>query len=90
MTFSSFNVPYQVDEQYSKRIAYFSMEFAVSQPLKIYSGGLGFLSGSHMLSAYELRQNVAGIGILWKYGSYDHARNQDQTLQVRWHDKLNT
>ena len=42
MNFSSFNVPYAVDEQYSKRVAYFSMEFAVSQPLKIYSGGLGF------------------------------------------------
>ena len=52
MNFSSFNVPYEVDGQYNKRVAYFSMEFAVHQPLKIYSGGLGFLSGSHMRSAY--------------------------------------
>ena len=88
MNFSSFNVPYAVDEQYSKRIAYFSMEFAVHQPLKIYSGGLGFLSGSHMRSAYELRQNLVGIGILWKYGYYDQARNQDQTLQVQWNEKI--
>ena len=88
MNFSSFNVPYQVDEQYNKRIAYFSMEFAISQPLKIYSGGLGFLSGSHMRSAYELRQNLVGIGILWKYGYYDQARNQDQTLQVQWNEKI--
>ena len=88
MSFSSFNVPYPVDEQFGKRIAYFSMEFAVHQPLKIYSGGLGFLSGSHMRSAYELRQNLVGIGILWKYGYYDQARNQDQTLQVQWNEKI--
>ncbi len=88
MSFSSFNVPYAVDEQFKKRIAYFSMEFAVHQPLKIYSGGLGFLSGSHMRSAYELRQNMVGIGILWKYGYYDQARNQDQTLQVQWNEKI--
>ena len=88
MSFAPFNVPYPVDEQFGKRIAYFSMEFAVHQPLKIYSGGLGFLSGSHIRSAYELRQNLVGIGILWKYGYYDQARNQDQTLQVQWNEKI--
>ncbi len=88
MSFTNFNVPYAVNESYSKRVAYFSMEFAVHQPLKIYSGGLGFLSGSHMRSAYELRQNLIGIGILWKYGYYDQARNQDQTLQVQWNEKI--
>ena len=88
MSFTNFNVPYSADERYSKRVAYFSMEFAVHQPLKIYSGGLGFLSGSHMRSAYELRQNLIGIGILWKYGYYDQARNQDQTLQVQWNEKI--
>jgi len=60
----------------------------VHQPLKIYSGGLGFLSGSHLRSAYELRQNLIGVGILWKYGYYDQARNQDQTLQVQWNEKI--
>ena len=88
MSFSPFKVPYPIDDQFGKRIAYFSMEFAVHQPLKIYSGGLGFLSGSHMRSAYELRQNLVGIGILWKYGYYDQARNQDQTLQVQWNEKI--
>jgi starch phosphorylase len=63
------------------------MEFAVHQPLKIYSGGLGFLAGSHLRSAYELRQNMINIGILWKYGYYDQARNQDQTLAVSWMEK---
>ena len=88
MDFTSFKTPYPVDERYAKRVAYFSMEFAIHQPLKIYSGGLGFLSGSHLRSAYELRQNLVGIGILWKYGYYDQTRHQDQTLQVTWMEKI--
>jgi len=88
MNFRNFQVPFAIDERYKKKVAYFSMEFAVHQPLKIYSGGLGFLAGSHMRSAYELRQNLIGIGILWKYGYYDQARNQDQTLQVGWMEKI--
>lgn len=87
MDFSNFKVPYQPDAAYSKRVAYFSMEFAIEQPLKIYSGGLGFLACSHMRSAYELKQNLIGIGILWKYGYYDQTRNQDQTLKPHWTEK---
>jgi starch phosphorylase len=87
MNFTNFSVPYPIEQRYSKKVAYFSMEFAVHQPLKIYSGGLGFLAGSHLRSAYELRQNMIGIGILWKYGYYDQQRNQDQTLCVTWSEK---
>ena len=89
MSFENFVVPYdEIDPAYSKKVAYFSMEFATHQPLKIYSGGLGFLAGSHLRSAYELKQNFIGIGILWKYGYYDQERNQDQTLDVAWNEKL--
>jgi starch phosphorylase len=88
MDFRNYKVPYPVDGAYKKTVAYFSMEFAIHQPLKIYSGGLGYLSGSHLRSAYELRQNLVGIGILWKYGYYDQARNQDQSLQVQWNEKI--
>lgn len=87
MSFIPFNVPYPVDQQFKKKVAYFSMEFATHQPLKIYSGGLGFLAGSHLRSAYELRQNMIAVGILWKYGYYDQERNQDQTLEVTWNEK---
>lgn len=79
--------PYQFNPEYAKSVAYFSMEFAVDQPLKSYSGGLGFLAGSHLRSAYELKQNMIGIGILWKKGYYDQERNQDQTLKVNFRDK---
>ena len=74
--------PYKFTKKYSKPVAYFSMEFAIDQALKIYSGGLGFLAGSHMRSAYELKQNVIGIGILWKQGYYDQERNQDGTMKA--------
>jgi len=85
--FRNYKVPYELASEYSKSVAYFSMEFAIHQPLKIYSGGLGFLSGSHLRSAYELKQNLIGIGILWKYGYYDQGRNQDQTLKPEWYEK---
>ena len=79
--------PYQFDPRFSKPVAYFSMEFAIDQALKIYSGGLGFLAGSHMRSAFELKQNFIGIGILWKYGYYDQERNRDGTMKVSFIEK---
>lgn len=66
---------YTPDSKYTNLVAYFSMEFAIDQSLKIYSGGLGFLAGSHFRSAYQLKQNLLGIGMLWKYGYYDQSRD---------------
>lgn len=79
--------PYKFNKKYAKPVAYFSMEFAIDQPLKIYSGGLGFLAGSHMRSAYELKQNLIGIGILWKKGYYDQERNEDQSMRAAFRNK---
>jgi len=72
---------YEPDPKYKKAVAYFSMEFAIDQALKIYSGGLGFLAGSHMRSAYELKQNLIGIGMLWKYGYYDQSREVNASMK---------
>jgi starch phosphorylase len=79
---------YDINKKYQTSVAYFSMEFAIDQALKVYSGGLGFLAGSHMRSAYDLKQNVVGIGILWSFGYYDQARNEDRTLQPRYTRKF--
>lgn len=79
--------PYSFNKKFTKPVAYFSMEFAIDQSLKIYSGGLGFLAGSHMRSAFELQQNFIGIGILWKYGYYDQERNMDGTMKVSFIEK---
>jgi starch phosphorylase len=82
MTISS-----QINPVYTTSVAYFSMEFAIHQPLKTYSGGLGFLSGSHMRSAGTMGQNLVGIGMLWKYGYYDQDRNEDLTMRVDYTTK---
>ncbi len=84
----SFTHPYSINPDFQKRVAYFCMEFAIHQPLKTYAGGLGFLAGSYMRSAYELQQNMVGIGILWKYGYYDQVRKQDQTMDVLFEEKI--
>jgi starch phosphorylase len=73
--------------KYKTPVAYFSMEFALDQALKSYSGGLGFLAGSHMRSAYELKQNLVGIGILWTYGYYDQVRDADQSMKAAFIEK---
>jgi len=85
--YNKWNHHYKPAKEYNKKVAYFSMEFAIHQALKTYSGGLGFLAGSHMRSAFELKQNMIGIGMLWKYGYYDQGRNEDQTLRTNFIEK---
>jgi starch phosphorylase len=72
---------YSFSKEFDKAVAYFSMEFAIDQSLKIYSGGLGFLAGSHMRSAYELKQHIFGVGMLWKYGYYDQVRDGNALMK---------
>ncbi len=85
--YSTWYHPYKPAAAYNKRVAYFSMEFGIDQAFNNYSGGLGFLAGSHMRSGFELKQNMIGIGMLWKYGYYDQARNDDQTLRADFNEK---
>ncbi|OUJ76152.1 alpha-glucan family phosphorylase [Hymenobacter crusticola] len=79
--------PYAPAPEFNTQAAYFSMEFALDQALKTYSGGLGFLAGSHMRSVYELKQNLIGISILWSFGYYDQGRNEDQTMRADFRQK---
>ncbi len=83
-----FTNPITPDKKYNKSVAYFSMEFALDQALKTYSGGLGFLAGSHMKSVYALKQNLIGVGMLWKYGYYDQGRKLDSSMQPEFHEKI--
>ena len=81
-------VRYEIDSQYQTKVAYFSMEFGIHQAFKIYSGGLGFLAGSHMRSAFDLEQNLVGVGLLWSFGYYDQDRNEDRSLAVEFPRKF--
>ena len=75
---------YEISPEFPESAVYFSSEFAIDQSFKIYSGGLGFLAGSHMRSAADLKQNLAGIGILWTYGYYHQSRAADGDLAVQF------
>ena len=85
---SAFRHPYSFAPAFQKSVVYFSMEFAIDQALKTYSGGLGFLAGSHMRSAFDERQNLIGVGILWKYGYYDQIRQSDNSMDVQFREKM--
>ncbi|WNJ17502.1 alpha-glucan family phosphorylase [Pontibacter sp. G13] len=82
--------PYEPAPEYSKRVAYFCMEFGIDPALKIYSGGLGYLAGSHMRSGYELKQNMIGIGMLWKYGYYDQIRDPNSSMRPLFRERFYT
>lgn len=86
--FKEWSHPYTPADKYSKRVAYMSMEFGISQSLKIYSGGLGYLAGSHMRSAFQLKQNLIGIGMLWKFGYYDQVRNEKGMMRTLFRRKF--
>ncbi|QAR31422.1 alpha-glucan family phosphorylase [Ornithobacterium rhinotracheale] len=84
----AFRAPYEFDPKFKKSAVYFCMEYGIDQALKIYSGGLGFLAGSHMRSAYDTKQNLIGIGILWKYGYYDQFKKEDRKMGVLFQEKI--
>lgn len=71
----------------NKSVAYFSMEYAIDQSLKIYSGGLGFLAGTHLRSAHSLQKNLIGIGILWRNGYYDQDRDENNLMTCNFRPK---
>jgi starch phosphorylase len=51
-------------------VAYFSMEFGISEELPIYSGGLGVLAGDHLKAAAELGLPLVGVGLLYRGGYF--------------------
>jgi starch phosphorylase len=51
-------------------VAYFSMEYGLSNVLKIYSGGLGVLAGDYLKEASDSRLDLVGVGFLYRYGYF--------------------
>ena len=52
------------------RVAYFSMEFGLSEALPIYSGGLGNVAGDQLKAASDLGVPVVGVGLLYQQGYF--------------------
>jgi starch phosphorylase len=64
-------------------VAYFSMEFMLSEGLPIYSGGLGNVAGDQLKTASNLSVPVTGIGLLYQQGYFRQeidAAGQQQAL----------
>ena len=57
-------------------VAYFSMEFGLSESLPIYSGGLGILAGDLLKTASDLDVPMTGIGLLWQQGYFRQCMNE--------------
>jgi starch phosphorylase len=51
-------------------VAYFSMEFMLSEALPIYSGGLGNVAGDQLKAASDLGVPVIGVGLLYQQGYF--------------------
>lgn len=50
------------------KVAYFCMEFGLHESFRIYSGGLGILAGDILKAAYDAKDPMVGVGILWRQG----------------------
>ena len=53
-----------------EKIAYFSMEFGISNELKIFSGGLGMLAGDYLKEASDCNVNMIAVGLLYRCGYF--------------------
>ncbi len=58
-------------------VAYFSMEFMLSETLPIYSGGLGNVAGDQLKAASDLGVPVIGIGLLYQQGYFRQMIDKD-------------
>ncbi|MGD0298602.1 MAG: alpha-glucan family phosphorylase [Bryobacteraceae bacterium] len=56
-----------------KTVAYFSMEYMLSEALPIYSGGLGNVAGDQLKAANDLGVPVVAIGLLYQQGYFRQA-----------------
>jgi starch phosphorylase len=63
-------------------VAYFSMEFMLSEALPIYSGGLGNVAGDQLKAASDLGVPVVGVGLLYQQGYFRQLIGKDGEQQA--------
>ena len=63
-------------------IAYFCMEFMLSESLPIYSGGLGNVAGDQLKAASDLGVPVIGVGLLYQQGYFRQIIDKDGAQQA--------
>ena len=72
------------DRSNNEVIAYFSLEFALTESLPTYSGGLGVLAGDHLKSASDLGLPLIGVGLLYHEGYFHQALGPDGWQEERY------
>jgi glycogen phosphorylase len=65
-----------------KSVAYFSMEYMLSEALPIYSGGLGNVAGDQLKAAHELGVPVVGVGLLYSQGYFRQELDRNGTQRA--------
>ena len=65
-------------------VAYFSLEFMLSEALPIYSGGLGNVAGDQLKAANDLGVPVVGVGLLYQQGYFRQLIGADGTQQAAY------
>ena len=63
-------------------VAYFSMEFMLSEALPIYSGGLGNVAGDHLKTADDLGVPIVGVGLLYQQGYFRQVIDKEGAQQA--------
>lgn len=63
------------------QVAYFSMEYMLSEALPIYSGGLGNVAGDQLKAASDLGVPVTAVGMLWQHGYFRQGIGPDGRQQ---------
>ncbi|MDR0757840.1 MAG: alpha-glucan family phosphorylase [Tannerella sp.] len=58
-------------------VAYFSMDYGLTNVLKIYSGGLGILAGDYLKEASDSHVDLVAVGFLYRYGYFTQSLAMD-------------
>jgi len=77
----------QVSRKYpelaGRTVAYFSMEYGIDI-LRLYSGGLGILSGDHLRGASDLGVKMVGVGLFYIHGYYEQELTSKGEMKVSY------
>jgi len=78
-------VPAQ-DDISKRRVAYFSMEYGIHESVRLYSGGLGILSGDHLKAASDMSLEMVGVGLLYRQGYFRQILDRNGWQMERYPD----
>ena len=68
-------------------IAYFCMEYGISECLPIYSGGLGILAGDYLKAMSDLHIPTVAVGLFYKQGYFKqniNAKGEQEAVYETW------